>query len=338
LYPDFIGIGAQKAGTTWLSHNLQLHPEIWMPSLKEIHYFDERIYDPPKLVTRLREKLSGERLVDRRWRRQVRNRLPRHLRKLAKEALLWDVRYYAGAPGDGWYASLFKQGKGKVVGEITPSYSTLDKDSIAHVHEIMPQAKIIFMMRNPVERAWSQAVMSFGKAQKGDIDSASERQLRRTFESEGSRSRTNYGRTLENWGSFYPEEQIFVGFLEDIHFFPEEFLQRIYGFLDVDPSFAPPGLDQKVHARSAGRIPVDAATYLARAYREEISRLSERFGGYASFWLYCAERLIEDPPEEDFIPYPLWGSRMWVRWTGEPGVQEERPRLQSAPLPSVRAV
>jgi len=337
LYPDFLGIGAQKAGTTWLSHNLQLHPEIWMPSLKEIHYFDEKLYDPPNLLPRLYEKLFGERVVDRRWRRQVKNRLPRHLRRLAKEALLWDVRYYAGAPGDGWYASLFEPGKGKVVGEITPSYSTLDKDGIAHVHEIMPQAKIIFMMRNPVERAWSQAVMRFEKAEKGDIDTATERQLRRNFEGEGLRSRTNYGRILENWGSFYPEEQIFVGFLEDIHFFPKELLGSVFEFLGIDASFTPPGLDQKIHSRSAGRMPTSVAAYLARTYWQETSRLSERFGGYTSFWLYCAERLIENPPEEEFIPYPLWSSEMWTEWTGESGARAQRPRLQSAPLPSAHA-
>jgi hypothetical protein len=45
LYPNFIGIGAQKSGTTWLSRNLGLHPEIWIPSVKEVHYFDDRIKD-----------------------------------------------------------------------------------------------------------------------------------------------------------------------------------------------------------------------------------------------------------------------------------------------------
>jgi hypothetical protein len=35
--PDFIGIGAQKAGTTWLGHNLQLHPDVWMPRNRELH-------------------------------------------------------------------------------------------------------------------------------------------------------------------------------------------------------------------------------------------------------------------------------------------------------------
>ena len=329
MYPDFIGIGAQKAGTTWLSHNLQIHPQIWMPSLKEIHYFDEKLNDPPNLLPRLYEKLFGRRIVDRRWRRQVRNRMPRHLKSLSKEDLLWDLKYYAGKPGDEWYQSLFEPGKGKVVGEITPSYSMLEPETIAHVHNLAPQAKIVFLMRNPVERAWSQVVMRFGK--KGGIDAATERQLRRNFESEGSRSRTNYLQTLENWAAFYPEEQIFVGFLEDIHYFPTELLLRLFEFLGVDASFTPPGLEQKIHSRSAGRMPAGVAVHLARMYREEISRLSESYGGYASFWLHCAERLSENPPDEEYLPYPLWESGYWEEWAGsaEEGL---RPRLQSAPL------
>ncbi len=42
--PDFLVIGAQKAGTTWLHHNLRLHPQIWMPE-GEVHYFDRKIKD-----------------------------------------------------------------------------------------------------------------------------------------------------------------------------------------------------------------------------------------------------------------------------------------------------
>ena len=45
MFPDFIGIGAQKAGTTWLDRNLRAHPQIWMPERKELHYFDRRIAD-----------------------------------------------------------------------------------------------------------------------------------------------------------------------------------------------------------------------------------------------------------------------------------------------------
>lgn len=39
--PWFLGIGAQKAGTTWLWENLKLHPELFVPRRKELHYLDQ---------------------------------------------------------------------------------------------------------------------------------------------------------------------------------------------------------------------------------------------------------------------------------------------------------
>jgi len=43
-FPDFLVIGAQKAGTTWLFQNLRMHPQVWLPPEKEIHFFD---FPPP---------------------------------------------------------------------------------------------------------------------------------------------------------------------------------------------------------------------------------------------------------------------------------------------------
>jgi len=40
MKPDFLCIGAQKSGTTWLYHNLGLHPQIWLPIVKELHHFN----------------------------------------------------------------------------------------------------------------------------------------------------------------------------------------------------------------------------------------------------------------------------------------------------------
>src|SRR2546423_15293863 len=38
--PDFLCIGAQRAGTGWLYEQLRNHPDFWMPPMKELHYFD----------------------------------------------------------------------------------------------------------------------------------------------------------------------------------------------------------------------------------------------------------------------------------------------------------
>ena len=40
MFPRFLCIGAQKAGTSWLNHNLRAHPGLWLPPRKELHYFD----------------------------------------------------------------------------------------------------------------------------------------------------------------------------------------------------------------------------------------------------------------------------------------------------------
>lgn len=37
---DFLGIGAQKAGTTWIYHHLASHPQICFPAGKEVHFWD----------------------------------------------------------------------------------------------------------------------------------------------------------------------------------------------------------------------------------------------------------------------------------------------------------
>jgi hypothetical protein len=180
--------------------------------------------------------------------------------------------------------------------------------------------------------------MSFDKAKKRSAESVSEEELFKRTERDSMRKLSNYLRTFENWGACYPEERIFVGFLEDIHFFPGELLKSLYEFLNVEPSFDPPLTEKKIHSRSAGSMPTRIAVHLARTYHEEITRLSGRFGGYASFWLYCAKRLIEDPPKEDSIPYPLWESEMWEEWTNGSGHSSGigTLRTQSGPLDSIQ--
>jgi hypothetical protein len=334
MFPDFLGIGAQKAGTTWLSRNLQLHPQIWIPPVKEIHYFDELFHEPANGVLRLSKRLLSRRTVYRRWRKQVRDSMRLHLvEDLSVQNLARDLQCHMRPYNDAWYASMFEPSNEKKTGEITPAYSVLDRDTISHVHRLMPEAKIIFMMRNPIERPWSQTVMRLDNVSKYRIGLTKERKIHRSLTRQSSRARTEYLRTLKNWETFYPEEQIFVGFLEDVGFFPKELLRSLHGFLGVDPSFIPPGVERKVDSRSKGEMPTRFAVYLAQSYYEQLKELDKCFGGYASFWLYCAERLIEDPPKEGFIPYPLGESYLWEEWA-----ESRKVAMQSGPLSSSRTI
>jgi hypothetical protein len=188
------------------------------------------------------------------------------------------------------------------------------------------------MVRNPIERAWSQALMDFSRTRA--LEAISDEEFRQHFEGHRSRLFSNYLRTIENWGRFYPEEQIFVGFLEDVHFYPNRLMRRLYRFLGAGISQDYRVVKRKIHTRAVEQMPTRLAVHLARSYHDELEHLGERFGGYAHFWLYCAERLIDDPPAGETIPYPLWESSLWEEWANEAGGDREAP-LQSGPLSSI---
>jgi hypothetical protein len=201
----------------------------------------------------------------------------------------------------------------------------------------MPDAKIIFMMRNPLERPWS--AMDMRTRIRGEsIEEITDRKFYRRFDARGSQLRTRYLRTLDNWGAFYPADRIFVGFLEDVHFFPDRLLGDLYEFVGVDPNFRPPGADRRVHSGKQETIPTRFAVHLARSYHEELKTLHERLGGHASFWLFCAERLIEDAPPEEHVSYPLYASPLWEEWAGGAGPGPgTRPSYGSGTFASFRA-
>jgi hypothetical protein len=246
--------------------------------------------------------------------------------------MYWERRYNRLPRNDEWYASLFRPKKGQIAGEITPAYAVLDDADIARVHRLMPHARILFFMRNPVERTWSQTVMYFQRYGQS-AETATDSELREHFELERVRRRAEYPRTLESWRHFYPRKKIFVGFLEDTRFHPAGLLGRVYEFLGVDPAFRPPGADRKVHSRSSASMPTEAAVTLARAYRADLERLHHWFGGYASFWLYCAEKLLESSlGREGRVPYPLWESPAWEDWLRESGQEVPGAGPQSGRL------
>ena len=57
----FIGIGAQKSGTTWIDKQLRKIPEFDLPPIKEIHYFDRSEIYPSS--NRFTEKYFWKRII-----------------------------------------------------------------------------------------------------------------------------------------------------------------------------------------------------------------------------------------------------------------------------------
>jgi Sulfotransferase domain len=199
--PDFLIIGAQRCGTTYLHGLLAAHPDVGPPVAKEVEFFD------------------------RNWHR-----------------------------GLNWYRSYFpsarpKTGRrGSVTGEASPSY-IFHPLAVERARTALPQARIVVLLRNPVDRAYSHYLhavrlgfetMPFEEAlaheEKGP-DSATQRMHDDQFSLSRHYSylaRGAYVEQLEEWMQAFPAEQLLVVRSEDFFADVRGTLARVTQFLGLE--------------------------------------------------------------------------------------------------------
>lgn len=145
--PDFLVVGMQKAGTRWI-YDLTRMVSCFEPlPIKEFHHFD----------CFRRTDLSIEKKISNF------NRIKKKAYKDAKS--IPRVRfedfidkfddYKSSGFSDASYNKLFEKFPDKLVGDITPGYSTLNEHEIAEINEGYPGLRVILIIRNPMDRAWS---------------------------------------------------------------------------------------------------------------------------------------------------------------------------------------
>jgi hypothetical protein len=271
--PDFLVIGAQRAGTTWLHRALGQHPALWFPPVKELHYFNQ--------LTRRRTWLdAGER-------RRVK------LRNL-KSIDRWHLSYLLGLRGDEWYANLFlsAQRRGLMAGEITPSYAVLNEEGFRRVLHINNKIKLVFIMRDPVDRAWSTVTNAY---RKGRLNGLTLTEALSWAASPEVAARSNYLETIRKVEAVFSNEQLYYGFFDDLCDRPEQFVDGVVSFLGVEPTTGwlrspPPAVN------STGRnapMPPEFAREMAKAYLPVVLDLCRRFDGPPQNWRIRYERLLD---------------------------------------------
>ena len=287
-FPHFLGIGAARAGTTWLSKNLGSHPEIWIPLIKELHYFTRSAkYEGPSQLIDANpfKRLFSQKKPYSKYRRVARRAIARNIARPSLRRLKWDANYLLRSPGDNWYKSLFVQGFGKVTGEITPRYSMLDEDDIQALKALIPQVKLIFIMRDPVERAWS-LVKFHAKRNNVPLDSLSSAELQRRAFADVIVQQSDYEAILARWRAVFPKEQLLEIHYDEISERPDALMRRIQSFLGVtEYGLTDPETQRKINGSFESTMPADLRAALVAHYRPMVERLSAAEGGYFTRWL-----------------------------------------------------
>ena len=145
----FLGVGAMKAGTTWLYSVLDQHPNLHFTPEKEIHYFYHRYVDSNLLNERKRLHMARERYLLRFD--------PDHANiDRIRMNLHWVAAYLSHPVDDFWYRSLFQT---RAHHAYACDFSNLNAHlPVAAWRQIARQCtklRVLFTMRDPLKRLWS---------------------------------------------------------------------------------------------------------------------------------------------------------------------------------------
>ncbi len=273
----FVCIGAQKAGTTWLARVLSEHDEVFVTPVKEIHYFD--------YIAGLSDHLSA---------RKRRSRYRKYFQRMWTQWSKWrEYRaqgdwyrdYMQATLDDAWYAALFsRRGAKLLAGEATPEYALIGEAGLWHLKSLAPDARVIFIMRNPVTRAWSQLLHQC-RVRKLDANALSVSEFLAITEEDRFEALADYLRVLDDVEAVFEPGQVLIEFYEDIHADRTAALKRICTFLGVGfEAGRHEGLDKRYNPSQSARMPADLRKSLRIKYRAMVHEVEDRMGRVPASW------------------------------------------------------
>ena len=232
--PHFLGLGTQKGGTTTLFQLLRQHPQVYLPTCKEVHYFD----------------LNAE-------------------------------------AGESWYRSHFKNATpGQKCGEITPFY-LFHPDAPRRIQQLLPDARMIVLLRHPVDRAISQLFhtkrLGLEPLQPADALQAEASRLASgdpiSLQEHSYVSRSRYLEQLERYEELFPSHQLLLMRSEDLFRETLTAWKRLQQFLELESIDLPIPLP-KANAGSSEASNLDPALrqQLLGQLSETIDGMNRRYG------------------------------------------------------------
>jgi hypothetical protein len=271
------GLGATKAGTSWLHDHLAGHPECHFRTIKELHYFglteaqqfDWQLDHGRREIEVARE--AGERGV-------ARLRDLRDWQKVLRMRVI-DAAAYLG------YLTGGRKDR-RIVGDITPAYSLLPPDTLRTMAGLSPDVRFIYLLRDPVARLWSHVRMIAQRTVPDRFGDESTALMGRVLdgdlsgEGDGIVRRGDYAGILAKLDAALDPRRLLVMFYEDLTSLPG--IARLSAFLGIAPRAD--RLDRRVHEGRAIALPKALQDRARQVLRSQYDVVSGRFPVLPEAW------------------------------------------------------
>jgi len=220
-------VGAQKSGTTWLHAQLKDHPQINFSSVKEIHYFNtlhkNSLLLARRKINRLEKLLKNNRMA-----------LERYFANLsAGKPVNKGIKDLLSPVDDNWYIRQFQKNNKKYCADFTPEYALLPDAGFENIKRVCRNNKIIFIMRDPVDRAKS-AIRYFFETQNKSIHEASYEQIINLATTDFVIQMSSYELTIRKLDRHFAKEDVLYLFYEDVMQDKQAAINQVTDFLGID--------------------------------------------------------------------------------------------------------
>jgi len=246
-FPDFLIVGPQRTGTTWLHQILRKHPEVFLTEPKEIFFFS-------RLKNQANPRFESARLD---W----------YLEHFHDPFSRWA---YKQARSFAHFRTFYRP---RIRGEATASYAAMDRDLVEEIAVLNPDVKILLMVRDPVDRAWSHAKKDLARNRGRRASEIGEAEWHSFFRDPYQVQCARYEQNIATWRSCLPAANVFIGTFEEVESRPAELLQRVTRFLGVsdDARYVDPELLRSaVNPTGRSEVPENFRRFLEELLAREI--------------------------------------------------------------------
>lgn len=242
------GVGATKAGTSWLWDWLRGHPQAHVRSIKELHWFDAlQAGRLPQEARAIRRAISAAEAAGRR---------AEHVADLRD----WLAVLESG--DEAAYRAYLTAGAGemRVVADVTPAYALLPEGRLRQMGALTPDVRFLYILRDPVDRLWSHVRMiARRRARGGEVTpDRCRRLLMRTIRGEEPEIavRSDYAGALTRLTAAVAPTRLMLQVFEEM--FAQPAMDQIAAFLGLAPH--PAQVAVRVHAGVDMALPEVART------------------------------------------------------------------------------
>lgn len=274
-------VGATKAGTTWAHDQLAAHPECYLRTIKEYHYFStnadaqwaKMIGDTRAEIAEIdavpadqRSPWQGQRLED------LRSYLPLITPRSVDPVAFADYLRASAPVG------------AKLVGDFTPAYSVIAGKNLAPMLK-MGALKVVYLMREPLARLWSHIRMTADRAAPDAFAQTCEALLERVILGQDDGGIRGIVRRGDYAGNLPKLQRVFGDNL--LVMFTEELLtkagfDRLLAFLGLAPALA--DTTKRVHEGRALPMPAHLRRSALAFLRPQYDFIASTFPALPQAW------------------------------------------------------